>query len=94
MSDEAERRVDVLADLRVMLDWLEANPDVLFDSYTARMSHIVLTDDDAIGTAEVRRVAEALGVQTVTSPGAGHLSAELAFGAASYRIVYVPATAR
>ena len=37
----------------------------------------------------MRLETEALGARTTTSPG-GHLNAQLAFGAASYRIFYVP----
>lgn len=85
----ARLRVEVLSDLRVLLNYLESNPGAPVDHHAARIDFCVLTEDDEDGFAQVRRAAEALGVRTVTS-NAGHLSATLAFGSASYRIFYVP----
>jgi hypothetical protein len=82
-----EDRAQIIADLRTLLDFLEAHPDVPIDPFSARISFCVREKDDADGTAAVEAVAKSLGVEVDRD---AHVTAERVFGCATYRVFYNP----
>ena len=86
MPDNDER-ARCIADLRLLLDFLEAHPDIPIDKLSARVEHCVLEADDPAGIAAVEAAARDLGV---TVNHKSHVTAEKSFGSAAYRIFYVP----
>jgi hypothetical protein len=87
MMPNAEQRKQYIADLRSLVDFLEAHPEIPLNEHSARIHHCVLIEDDALGTATVEMAARELGVPTNHRV---HVTAEKSFGCAMYRIFYVP----
>jgi len=80
-------RTEVLSDLRMLLNWLEANPDVPVVRFDAHISHCIGGDDDEVGIKEIHRIADAAGVEVTRSGEHHRVSVE--FGAARYEAYYV-----
>ncbi|MEU5939378.1 hypothetical protein ABZ807_09325 [Micromonospora sp. NPDC047548] len=79
-------RPGIIAGLRALADFHEANPDVPF-SVAADFTYCVLADNDADGLAEVRRVAELLGAEV--NINAGSADAKRMFEGLPFRVFYV-----
>ena len=86
MSDQ-ERRKQVIDDLREMLDWLEAHPDVPLDRYGARLGYSISGEQDERGHRTVADIATALD-STVKTSGSHH-RATRSWGVATYEATYI-----
>lgn len=86
---EDKRRVELLSDLRMLLNWLEANPDVPLPRYGVEISVHVGHDNDEDGIRLVREAAKHAGVDVTRSAGGAHHHANKRFGMAAYQAIYV-----
>ena len=86
MSTEQERRVEIIADYRKLLDFLAKHPEVPLGQSELN-SFCMPTGDDAVQLAKLQRIAEALGVEVVRKPGS---AAEVtrSFGNVTYTAFY------
>ncbi len=84
-----KRRVELLSDLRVLLNWLEANPDVPLPRHGVEISVHVGHDNDEDGIRLVHEAAKSAGVEVVRSAGGAHHHANKQFGLASYQAIYI-----
>lgn len=92
-----DQRQQTIADLYNLIETLAGLPDVPLNEYGNPLEYPVLLDDDDAGLAEIRRIADALGVPvTTTNPGrpeatpeSTHLLAELRIGSAVYSACYI-----
>ena len=84
MSDE---RKQVIADLREMLDWLEAHPDVPLDRYSARLRYSIGGTQDETGRRAATDIAAALDA-TVKVDGAHH-TVKRSWGFAHYEAAWI-----
>lgn len=80
-------RSDVLDGLFAILAELDDKPGLPTDTSAARIEYIVQADSDEDGIAEVRRIADLLGVEVDAS--SGHYRAVKEFGPARYKAVYI-----
>lgn len=94
-SQPLDRREQTIADVRALLDFLAARPDVPLNPFGDPLSYPVLTDDDAAGIAEITRIAASLGVPVTSTngkpatPESSHLLAEYRVGQAVYSACYI-----
>jgi len=91
VMDKPDRRAELIADLRRLADWLEANPEVPVGPYPyVELAHYPDREGDGASFAEVDRIAALIGVEVEVSGREGHRSARKVLGRASYRAVAVP----
>jgi hypothetical protein len=92
-----DQRRQTIADLFNLIETLAGLPDVPLNKYGNPLEYPVLLDDDEAGVAEIRRIADALGVPVTThgvgrpvaTPESTHLLAELRIGQAVYSACYI-----
>lgn len=82
-----DHRAQLVAGLRQLADWYEANPDVPMPTYP-KFSHCVNTKDDDAGRATVTEVAAALGVDHDAT--AYRPSTTREFAGLTFEAFYVP----
>ena len=85
-------RHQIIAGLRALADFLEANPDVPVKEYGHDLTVFPRRDsDDASAVAMVDRVAALMGVDVDDERDQGrHYTATKTFGRISYSIVHIP----
>lgn len=94
-SQPIDQRTQTIADLRELLDYLAARPDVPLDRYGDPLHYSVQLDDDERGLAAVERIAAALGVPVTDSHGkppkadTSQFAAQYSVGRATYSAVYI-----
>lgn len=90
-------RAELIAGLRDLADWLEANPKVPVGRYPSiQFTYFPGNEpgaDEAAESAAVDRIAALIGVEVEVSPGEGHRSALKMVGRASYKAIAIPAKA-
>jgi hypothetical protein len=92
MTPEQGRRAMFIADLYRMADYLAKHPEIPLDEYPSLTISHFPSGTDAEELAEVRRVADLLGVApTPEHPNSTHIVAAKRFGQVTYRTVHVPA---
>ena len=90
-----DHRAQTIADVRALLDFLAARPDVPIYDYNPLRYPLGSYASDADGMAELQRIADALGVPVTGSGGraAGpdetHFTARLTIGSVFYEAVYI-----
>lgn len=84
---EEKRRVELLSDARVLIAWLEANPDVPVDSIG--ITYHVPSGDDERGVAELHRIAAAMNAPVRVEADGEHHIATTTVGRVGYRAVYI-----
>lgn len=88
MTAPTVERAALVAGLRELADFAEANPDLPFN-YTVDLSYCVLANNDADGITELGRVATILGKPVNKEYDGAHLGVRRHFGGLSYRAYYV-----
>lgn len=96
-SQPLDPRAQTIADLRALIDYLAARPDVPFNPWTDPLAVSIGVDipDDERGLAEVARIAAALDVPVTDRHGhppteaTTQYAAIFAIGRAEYRAVYI-----
>lgn len=83
-----QRRVELLSDLRVLLNWLEAHPEVPLPR-TVEISCHVSHGSDEEGIGLLHAAARAAEVEVTYTADGAHHHATRSFGLASYDAVYV-----
>ncbi|MDG4790343.1 hypothetical protein O7626_40810 [Micromonospora sp. WMMD1102] len=80
-------RAELVAGLRALADFFEANPDMPIPS-SPKFEHIVLTDNDRDGLAEMAQIGRLLDVAPITSASL-HTNVNTRFRGLAYRAFYV-----
>lgn len=75
-------RDDVIKGLRMLADFIEDNPDFPIPTHPS-FPHVVSTDNDTAGVAEIERIAHLLGAQVECDA-----LVEWKFGGLTYRATY------
>src|SRR6266545_972526 len=83
----SDERTRYIADLRLLLDFLDAHPEVPINEYGLDIPCCVHEQDDDAGALVVETTAKSLGVEVEHGV---HVTAEMAVGSARYRIFYIP----
>lgn len=84
-------RIQTIAGLRDLADFLEDNPGVPVDEYGWTI-RIYPTGDDGQGAAEVDRIASLLDTTPVDDrPRDGHYTVSKTFGRITYQAIHIPA---
>jgi hypothetical protein len=83
-------RAQIIAGLRQLADYLDANPGVPVNEYGWDLNIYTVHGGDAAQRAEIDQVAAVLGVAVQDETGSGgHYSAERTFGRITYRCVHI-----
>lgn len=90
MTDQAQpldRRMQQIADLRSLVDFFEAHPDLPIGNDGIGRVCIDGEEDDA-GMAQLQQIADILGAKVRLSAGGGSYEVCRQFGALTYRAFY------
>lgn len=88
-AEKVDKRAEVIAGLREMADWYEANPGIPLDLYGWQMLNSLSGPNDEAARAELLRVAELVGEPANLT--ANHPDVKKMFrGRVAYRAYYIP----
>lgn len=87
MSGTETQRQQKIADLRTLVDFLEAHPDVPIGN-AGPSEFCVSAKDDETGMAQLQAIADALGVELTHNGDATQHFATRRFGTAFYKAFY------
>ena len=82
-----DKRAKCIADMRALLDFLDAHPEVPINEYGLDIRCCIHEQDDDAGALVVETTAKSLGVEVEHGV---HVTAEMAVGTAHYRIFHIP----